>query len=76
LRRREERREHEPARIGLEADVVDRDVEGLPGAREESGDPARDFGGALAAVRERDDVDRADDGRLEKPRVAAAGDGA
>jgi hypothetical protein len=58
LGRGEERSEHEPSGVRLEADVVERDVEALPGGREEGGDPACDVGGLLAAVGERLEPDR------------------
>jgi hypothetical protein len=58
LHGREERREHEPACVRLEADVVQRDVEGVARLGEEEGDASRDFGWALPAVRERRQLDR------------------
>ena len=62
----EERGEHEPARVGLEAHVVDREVEALLGGREEAGQQARDVGGALAAVGEGGQLD----GRVDSSHAA------
>ena len=57
LLRREERGQHEGAGVGLEADVVDRDVEALLRAAEKRGELARDLGRCLAAVAQRPQLD-------------------
>ena len=58
LHRREQGCEHERPRVRLEAHVVERDVERRPRRCEERRDAARDVRGALAAVRQRAQLDR------------------
>ena len=54
----EEGREHEGACVGLEADVVDGDVESALGLAHEGREPPRDVRRALAALAERRHLDR------------------
>ena len=54
---REERGEDEPAGVGLEADVVDREIEGLLRLREKAGEQPRDVRGALSSVGQRGELD-------------------
>ena len=53
LDRGEERGQDEAAGVGLEADVVDREIEALRRLGQEAGEQARDVGGALAPVGQR-----------------------
>ena len=56
-RRRRARRQDERPRVGLEADVVEGDVEALARAAEERADPSRDLRRRLAAVGQRPQLD-------------------
>jgi hypothetical protein len=58
LDRREQRCEDEASCVGLEPNVVKREVEGVLRRREESRDPPGDIRGPLAAVVERRETDR------------------
>ena len=68
----EERGEHEPAGVGLEAHVVHGEVEALLRLREEAGQQACDVGGALAAVGERGQLDGRVGPVMPSPRSAEA----
>jgi hypothetical protein len=58
LLRREQGGEDEPARVGLEADVVQGEVEARSGLRDECGGLLGDVEGRLAAVGQERQLDR------------------
>jgi len=53
----QQRGEHEAARVGLEADVVEGDIEGAGRPREKAGDATGDVSWPLPAIRERRELD-------------------